>query len=200
MAEDKMLQKKLQKFSEEIMNIARSECSTIEQQLESDLEKQREELKASAGSDAARFLEAETREIDAASRAAAFAEKEKLRRELFTIREKYKDTVFAQAADRLREFTSGPDYESFLRDRAVGAGPDELAGCTILLREEDMKYAPRLTALFDGAAAESTGEIRLGGLILLSADRRRRIDLSLDSALQDQQEWFFSNSRLDITL
>ena len=30
MAEDKNLQKKLAKFAEEIMNIARSECSTIE--------------------------------------------------------------------------------------------------------------------------------------------------------------------------
>ena len=38
MAEDKNLQKKLAKFAEEIMNIARSECSTIEEEPQSDLE------------------------------------------------------------------------------------------------------------------------------------------------------------------
>ena len=37
MAEDKNLQKKLAKFAEEIMNIARSECSTIEEETQSDL-------------------------------------------------------------------------------------------------------------------------------------------------------------------
>ncbi len=98
MAEDKNLQKKLAKFAEEIMNIARSECSTIEEETQSDLETQRASLKAAADAEAAKYFEAELREIDGQSRAAAFSEKDRLRKELFSIREKYMSNVFAQAA------------------------------------------------------------------------------------------------------
>ena len=101
MAEDKNLQKKLAKFAEEIMNIARSECSTIEEETQSDLETQRASLKAAADAEAAKYFEAELREIDGQSRAAAFSEKDRLRKELFSIREKYMSNVFAQAAERL---------------------------------------------------------------------------------------------------
>ena len=87
MAEDKNLQKKLAKFAEEIMNIARSECSTIEEETQSDLETQRAGLKAAADAEAAKYFEAELREIDGQSRAAAFSEKDRLRNELFSIRE-----------------------------------------------------------------------------------------------------------------
>ena len=48
MAEDKKLQKKLAKFEEEIMNLARTECSTIEAETQSNLESQRASLKAAA--------------------------------------------------------------------------------------------------------------------------------------------------------
>lgn len=34
----------------------------------------------------------------------------------------------------------------------------------------------------------------------MSADGRTRLDLSLDAALEGQKQWFFSNSKLDITL
>ena len=201
MAEDKMLQAKLQKFSDEIMNIARTECSTIQQELASDLKKRREALQAAAEGEAARYLNGERQEIDAAARAAAFAEKEKLRGELFAIRERYRENVFAQAASRLKEFAAGPEYGRFLLEKAQRAARENaLEGCTILLREEDMAFAGQLAALFAGAVARPTKEIGLGGLILLSADGRRRLDLSLDSALAEQQEWFYSHSRLDITL
>ena len=93
MAEDKKLQKKLAKFEEEIMNLARTECSTIEAETQSNLESQRASLKAAADAEAAKYFEAELREIDGQFRAAAFSEKDRLRKELFSIREKYMSNV-----------------------------------------------------------------------------------------------------------
>ena len=57
-----------------------------------------------------------------------------------------------------------------------------------------------LAAVLPGCTAAVSAEIRLGGLIVVSADGRTRLDLSLDAALEEQKQWFFSNSRLDITL
>ena len=113
MAEDKKLQKKLAKFEEEIMNLARTECSTIEAETQSNLESQRASLKAAADAEAAKYFEAELRKIRGQFRAAAFSEKDRLRKELFSIREKYMSNVFDLAADRLREFAAGSEYADF---------------------------------------------------------------------------------------
>lgn len=201
MAEDKNLQKKLAKFAEEIMNIARSECSTIEEETQSDLETQRASLKAAADAEAAKYFEAELREIDGQSRAAAFSEKDRLRKELFSIREKYMSNVFAQAAERLSKFTAGSDYAAFLNAKAAeAAAQGDFAGGTLYLRQEDLSYADALTKALPGCTAAASPEIHLGGLIAVSADGRTRLDLSLDAALEGQKQWFFSNSKLDITL
>ena len=194
MAEDKNLQKKLAKFAEEIMNIARSECSTIEEETQSDLETQRASLKAAADAEAAKYF-------DGQSRAAAFSEKDRLRKELFSIREKYMSNVFAQAAERLSEFTASSDYAAFLNAKAAeAAAQGDFAGGTLYLRQEDLSYADALTKVLPGCTAAASPEIHLGGLIAVSADGRTRLDLSLDAALEGQKQWFFSNSKLDITL
>lgn len=154
MAEDKNLQKKLAKFAEEIMNIARSECSTIEEETQSDLETQRASLKAAADAEAAKYFEAELREIDGQSRAAAFSEKDRLRKELFSIREKYMSNVFAQAAERLSEFTASSDYAAFLNAKAAELPPrGDFAGGTLYLRQEDLSYADALTKALPGCTA-----------------------------------------------
>ena len=148
MAEDKKLQKKLAKFEEEIMNLARTECSTIEAETQSNLESQRASLKAAADAEAAKYFEAELREIDGQFRAAAFSEKDRLRKELFSIREKYMSNVFDLAADRLREFAAGSEYADFLCAKAREAAMQaNFAGGTLYLRQEDLSYADALTAV-----------------------------------------------------
>ena len=201
MAEDKKLQKKLAKFEEEIMNLARTECSTIEAETQSNLESQRASLKAAADAEAAKYFEAELREIDGQFRAAAFSEKDRLGKELFSIREKYMSNVFDLAADRLREFAAGSEYADFLCAKAREAAMQaNFAGGTLYLRQEDLSYADALTAILTGCTAVASPEIHLGGLIVVSADGRARLDLSLDIALDEQKQWFFNNSKLDITL
>ena len=145
MADDKILQRKLQKFSDEIMELAKAECAAIEQATESDLSKQRAGLRDSAEQEAGRFLEGEIRSIDSAARTAAFAEKDRLRKELFAIREKYRDNVFSQAAERLAAFSSGDGYPDYLKKAAQSARQNPyLSGCTVYLREADLAYADAL--------------------------------------------------------
>lgn len=75
-----------------------------------------------------------------------------------------------------------------------------LPAAPLYLRQEDLGYAEALAAALPGCRAEASPGIRLGGLIAVSADGRTRLDLSLDAALEGQKQWFFSNSKLDITL
>ena len=201
MADDKILQRKLQKFSDEIMELAKAECAAIEQATESDLSKQRAGLQDSAEQEAGRFLEGEIRSIDSAARTAAFAEKDRLRKELFAIREKYRDNVFSQVAERLAAFSSGDGYPDYLKKAAESARQNPyLSGCTVYLREADLAYADALREILGGCAVAADPAIRLGGAIFASADGRVRLDLTLDQALEEQKQWFASHSGLDITL
>ena len=201
MADDKILQRKLQKFQDEIMELAKEECAAIEQATASDLDKQRAGLRDSAEEAARRFLEAEIRSIDSAARTAAFAEKDRLRKELFAIREKYRDNVFTQAAERLTAFSSSDGYPDYLKKAAESAreNPD-LAGCTVYLREADLPHAGAVRAILGDCTVAADPAIRLGGAVFASADGRVRLDLTLDSALEEQTQWFTSHSGLEITL
>ncbi len=102
---------------------------------------------------------------------------------------------------RLSEFAAGSDYAAFLNAKAAeAAAQGDFAGGTLYLRQEDLSYADALTKVLPGCTAAALPEIHLGGLIAVSADGRTRLDLSLDAALEGQKQWFFSNSKLDITL
>ena len=136
-----------------------------------------------------------------AARTAAFAEKDRLRKELFAIREKYRDNVFSQAAERLAAFSSGDGYPDYLKKAAQSARQNPyLSGCTVYLREADLAYADALREILGGCTVAADPAIRLGGAIFASADGRVRLDLTLDQALEEQKQWFASHSGLDITL
>lgn len=90
--------------------------------------------------------------------------------------------VFAQAAERLSEFTAGSDYAAFLNAKAAEAAAQgdfarryslSAPGGSLLCRCAD-KVLP-------GCTAAASPEIHLGGLIAVSADGRTRLDLSLDA-------------------
>lgn len=100
-----------------------------------------------------------------------------------------------------RNLPPGDSYAAFLSAKAAeAAAQGDFAGGTLYLRQEDLGYAEALAAALPGCRAEASPGIRLGGLIAVSADGRTRLDLSLDAALEGQKQWFFSNSKLDITL
>ena len=200
MAEERIIQKKLQKFSEEIMDIARNECESIQTEVEKDREQELAQYREQALSDSRKYLESECKEIDASVKTAVYEEKDRLRKELFALRETYKNNVFAQAAERIRDFAAGAEYPTFLQKAAGKLAEDaSLAGATLLLRSEDMPHADAVKSVFGNCTIQADSGIVLGGIVAVSADGRKRVDLSLDSALEDQKTWFYRNSKLDIT-
>lgn len=81
--------------------------------------------------------------------------------------------VFAQAAERLSEFTAGSDYAAFLNAKAAeAAAQGDFAGGTLYLRQEDLSYADALTKVLPGLHCRRFARDPSGGLIAVSADGR----------------------------
>lgn len=199
--ESRMLDKKLDLFLAEVMGIARQKCKAIEQEAESYRQKELESYRLQAVGENSQQVDAELAEMEVSVKTAISGEKARLRRELLQTRESYKNHVFEVAAQRLRDFVSGPDYEALLLAKAHQlAGTYTFENATVLVRAADVSMADALKTVFAGCTVLADEDIALGGLILQNQDGSLRVDATLDSALEAQKEWFYQNSGLQITL
>jgi vacuolar-type H+-ATPase subunit E/Vma4 len=114
---------------------------------------------------------------------------------LYAEREKRRQAVFDKAGDRLLDFTRGPEYGAFLRRKAAKASAlAEGAPLRIWVRPQDMIWKDALEEACP-CSVEAADNIRLGGFFAENG-AGMVIDETLDSALEERKEWFYSASGL----
>jgi vacuolar-type H+-ATPase subunit E/Vma4 len=119
------------------------------------------------------------------------------RRELLKKRDELSKKVFADAAERIAEFTRSPDYEQFMLTAAKQASEAVGDGCTVCLRSADLSLADRISAAC-GCKTAADDTITLGGVRAVSADGSLVADNTLESRLNAQREWFIANCGLTV--
>ncbi len=153
-------------------------------------------------SDAYRMIQRETAEMRADIAKEVSSREYGRRKALFEARVEIENKVFSEAAESLRAFTGTPAYSDYLKKavaaavKAFAAAPDSTE---FRLRESDMKYADALSAAF-GAKCTVTADnsIRLGGLRALNDKLGIALDVTLDSRLEQQHDWFCETAGLSI--
>lgn len=143
------------------------------------------------------------REQDAmrASIAAEIAKKEAAGNlEIFKKRQQITEEVFAKAIAKLQDYAETSEYEKKLTESArecaefFGNGKVEICLC-----KRDMKFADRLSDLFKGeCTVKEVFDIKVGGLRVYCPERQIAIDRTLDAKLEQQREWFYVNSSLQV--
>ena len=69
----------------------------------------------------------------------------------------------------------------------------------MLLRPEDLPLAGQVKSAFGReCTVDGSEQIQLGGVLLRSRARGIEVDLTLDSALAEQKDWFFSHSNFHL--
>lgn len=123
-----------------------------------------------------------------------------LKKALYKKREQYLDSIVEQVRVRLMEFCDGPDYAGYLKNKCA-----ELAGkypgeqCDLRVRSKDLAHADLLRGAFGGCEIEADdSSIAIGGLVLVNRARGLEIDSSLDSALREERERFYTNPEFQI--
>lgn len=156
-----------------------------------------------AEENAAAFLKSEAAAARAgANRSLAGLEAE-LRNTLAARRAQITDSVFAEAAARITEFTKTFAYGDFLKKSAAGiAAAYGSGGVTIFVRPADLprKDSIRNAAAAAGHACEVLPDetIVLGGCKAQCAGSAVYLDDTLDARLQAQKQEFYENSGLSV--
>ncbi len=103
--------------------------------------------------------------------------------------------LFAELQEKLKAFTASEDYLPWLKKLLTTHQPE--AGAEILLREADLKLQDALSAAIQQEVSfRADPMIQLGGLSILSADRRRCENHTLDEAYASQLRNFYRNHKI----
>lgn len=189
----------LESFEQEIMRKAAEERDAVIKAAE-------EERKAALDKEENRLLEelyqkiqGEIAEIKTNNVKDISRENLELKKQLYRQREQYLSEIIARARVELTAFAKGKDYPAYLIGKAESFAKEyRFPGSVIRLRTEDMPYADRIRQIYgDCTITADDSSITIGGAILLNTERGVEVDYSLDAALQEQREWFYSNSNFN---
>lgn len=120
--------------------------------------------------------------------------------EIFKKRQQITEEVFVRATKKLQDYTKTLEYEKKLINDAkecaefFGNGKVE-----ICLNKKDMKFTDKLSAIFkEECTFKEVSDIKIGGLRVYCSERQVAIDKTLDAKLEQQKEWFYANSYLQV--
>lgn len=119
---------------------------------------------------------------------------------IFKKRQQITNQVFAKATEKLQEYTkTRAYYEKLVAYAKECAEFFDNATVEICLSKQDMQYANDITKLFKGeCTVKEVADIIIGGLRVYCPERQIAVDKTLDTKLEEQREWFYINSDLQV--
>ncbi len=123
------------------------------------------------------------------------------RRKTFARRQEIEKQVFADAEQKIIEFTKKKEYLAKLEASVILIAEVLTADDVVLkVKKDDLRFQKQLSATFGRkCTVEATSDIRLGGVIGMSRSMGMLADETLDSKLEAQHDWFCENSGLKVT-
>ena len=145
-------------------------------------------------------LDKELAEISSKASIEASAQLEERLKKLVEKREEYVQTIFTEVKNKLVEFVNGKDYKDYLLTHVKAVSDEyQMTDCVLYVRKDDLKYADDLKKAYAlPIEVEEGQQIQLGGFIIENKATNVVVDESLDTALENQKEWFYKTSGLMI--
>lgn len=159
-----------------------------------------QQIKAEAKKDADALLAKELVEISSNASVEASLSQEEKTKKLVETREAYVTTIFKEAKNRLNEFVNSEGYKMYLiKHMEKISSLYQMSDSILKLRQNDTKYADDLVKAYGiDLTVEVSDEIKIGGFIIENKATNVVVDESLDTALENQKEWFYKTSGLMI--
>ena len=159
-----------------------------------------QQIKAEAKKDADALLAKELVEISSNASVEASLSQEEKTKKLVETREAYVTKIFKEAKNRLNEFVNSEGYKMYLiKHMEKISSLYQMSDSILKLRQNDTKYADDLVKAYGiDLTVEVSDEIKIGGFIIENKATNVLVDESLDTALENQKEWFYKTSGLMI--
>jgi vacuolar-type H+-ATPase subunit E/Vma4 len=121
-------------------------------------------------------------------------------KKLFLERAEMTESIFKKAEDKLIAFTQSDKYEEHILKSAKNiADFFNNQDCVLYLNEKDMIFADKIKALFsENTEISKDNSVKIGGIKGYSNAKGIIADETLDSKLEAQKEWFYTNCTLSV--
>ena len=121
-------------------------------------------------------------------------------KKLFLERAEMTESIFKKAEAKLIEFTQSDKYEEHLLKSAKSiADFFNNQDCVLYLNEKDMIFADKIKAYFsENTEISKDNSVKIGGIKGYSSAMGIIADETLDSKLEAQKEWFYTNCTLSV--
>lgn len=190
--------------TDNFLNAIKKYSEMERQQIREEIASQKEEVLSKAEekgrADADRFTKKQLSEAKAQIAGEYAVKNLEAQGALYKTRVQMVEKVFKKAEERLREYTSTPEYEArlvtYAREISEIFSDNE---CVIYLNKNDLKYSDKIKAVFKGnVQVEADVAIHLGGVKGFCQGMKLVADNTLDSKLEEQKSRFIENANLKV--
>ncbi len=193
---------KLYRFTETVLRDAARESNELRRRLHEERAAILDAARAEAREAARAHYDREAARIRSESGREISRHLMDVKRQIYLRRKEIGAQVIDRVGEKIAAFTATPDYplrlEAMLRF-ALEQLP-EANSVQLVLREEDLQYAPRLAAAVAPVAVECVaGALTLGGMLIRCPQLGLRIDCSFDSRLTELSGHFAEQFGLSLS-
>ena len=189
---------KTKRFLKAINNAAIQKCTDIAKQIDQTTQIEMERAEKQASREGHAKIEAAKHKIQTNTKMRISEYNLQKKKEIYSKRKEYQNSVFDSAKKELVEFTKSDKYVDFL-EKSLHDLSDKV-GCntTIYCSAEDKKYEDLIKKVFPDSNIEIDTTIEIGGIKIKDIDKSIMIDDTLDTRLSEQNEWFISNAKMQV--
>lgn len=186
-------------FKEEIKRVSGIEIKQIDDEISEIREKSIQGLEAEAQREAGIAREQELKELQSEHAIRLSKTHEETNRKLMKKRRELADKVFLEAVEQIKNFTLSKEYADYLKKKAKALASGSYGSVVFYVAKKDEKL---LSAICEAYGKECEGrvdpEITVGGLRMECEDQGIVVDETFDTGIDEQRDWFYTNSGLFI--
>ena len=192
-------QEKLLEFQKSIQRELSEQIATIDREIEQYRTAQSQAIEDEVYNDCYRMIQKAVANMNLHFTTERSQQLSELKRSLLLRRDEYAGEIFGVVRQKLLEYTGGTEYPAYLRRKLEKIRQEYSPSHPVIrIREQDMALQNVFGDVFPGCSLETDEEITLGGFILEEPGKSYIINESLDNILEEQKEWFYSNSGLRV--
>lgn len=192
------LDEKLQRFEDAVISQAKQRCGEILSGVEQVKKKELTTTEDAALSNAYELIQGEVTGITVENAREISQRRFAQKQEYLHRRAALEKSIFDNVKQRIIDYTHTEDYKNYLKASAEKL-TTEFAGkdVTLSLKSDDKPLEQLVRDSFhEPCKIVFTDVIVLGGIVLTDNANGYISDLSLDTVLNDQHDWFYRNCRL----
>ena len=190
---------KLSNFIDAIHLEAEKRQQKINQETEAFKKAELAKIKAQARAEVDDIIRAQTEEIMTSVGKMVSAHKQENKKKLLLKRNEMTEDIFSEVEDRILVFVATQGYQEKV-ERDIKSVQDKLQGSVTVLMKSGDKSQELCRKMIPQANIEIDRSIRLGGIIIVLNDERKRLDFTFDRMLEAEKERFRETDGLKISI